>query len=75
MPKNSETSAATDAPPCEKCGAVTFATTRTMRTHDLDGASAIARVVCGPGQANSFFRFLEIIEGVARQATLHYFRV
>ncbi len=43
MPKNSETSAATDAPPCEKCGAVTFATTRTMRTHDLDGASAIAR--------------------------------
>ncbi|MFZ4756086.1 MAG: hypothetical protein ACOYL4_08755 [Miltoncostaeaceae bacterium] len=43
MPKNPETSAATDAPPCEKCGAVTFATTRTMRTHDLDGASAIAR--------------------------------
>ena len=43
MPKNSETSAATDAPPCEKCGALTFATTRTMRTHDLDGASAIAR--------------------------------
>ena len=43
MPENSETSAATDAPPCEKCGAVTFATSRTMRTHDLDVASAIAR--------------------------------
>ncbi|MCX6409627.1 MAG: hypothetical protein NT143_04180 [Actinobacteria bacterium] len=43
MPENSETSATTDAPPCEKCGAVTFATKRTMRTHDRDGASPIAR--------------------------------
>ena len=43
MPENESISATTDAPPCPKCGATTFATTRTMRVHDLDGASAIAR--------------------------------
>ena len=43
MSENQPVSATTDAPPCPKCGAVTFATTRTMRVHDLDGASAIAR--------------------------------
>jgi hypothetical protein len=36
-------SATEGAPPCVKCGAATFATQRKMRTHDLDGASPIAR--------------------------------
>ena len=36
-------SATEGAPPCPKCGAATFATTRKMRTHDLDGASPVAR--------------------------------
>lgn len=46
MPENepgTDITATTDAPPCPKCGAATFATNRRMRTHDLDGASAIAR--------------------------------
>ena len=36
-------SATEGAPPCVKCGAATLATQRKMRTHDLDGASPIAR--------------------------------
>ncbi len=40
---STEISATEGAPPCPKCGAATFATTRKMRTHDLDGASAVAR--------------------------------
>lgn len=36
-------SATDGAPPCVKCDAATFATQRKMRTHDLDGASPIAR--------------------------------
>ena len=41
--QNLELSATEGAPACPKCGAATFATIRTMRVHDLDGASAIAR--------------------------------
>lgn len=36
-------SVTTDAPPCPKCGAATFATTRRMRTHILEGATAVPR--------------------------------
>ncbi len=43
MAENEETSATTDAPACPKCGAVTFATMRTMRAHDHGGASPITR--------------------------------
>lgn len=40
---SAEVSALEGAPECPRCGAATFATQRTMRTHDLDGASPVAR--------------------------------
>lgn len=33
----------TTPPACPKCGAATFPTTRTMRTHDIEQGRAIAR--------------------------------
>ncbi len=38
-----EINALDGAPECPKCGSQTFATQRRMRTHDLGGASPVAR--------------------------------
>lgn len=40
---STDVSALEGAPECPKCGAAMFATQRKMRTHDLDGASPVAR--------------------------------
>ncbi len=45
---STETSAIEGAPPCPKCEAQMFATTRKMRVHDMGGASAVARDLVFP---------------------------
>ena len=35
-------------PPCHRCGANTFATNRTMRTHDIESGKAVPRDTVHP---------------------------